>query len=200
MDTIDAIRARRAVKHYDPDHVMPDTDETTLLDLARQSPTSFNIQNWRFVNVKDKDLRLKLREAAWGQAQISEASMLLILCADLKAHKNNPGRYWSEAPQSAQDVLVPMIKPFYESKPETQRDEAMRSVGIAAQTLMVAAKAMGYDSCPMIGFDPDEVGALIRLPENHVIGMILTIGKAVKPAWPKPGYLPDEEIFFTDTF
>lgn len=200
MDTIEAIRARRAVKHYDPDFVMPDEHQAELLNLARQSPTSFNIQNWRFVNVKDKALREQVREAAWGQAQITEASMLLILCGDLKAHKKDPARYWADAPQAAQDVLVPMIAPFYEGKPETQRDECMRSVGIAAQTVMLAAKAMGYDSCPMIGFDPDAVGKLINLPENHVIGMIVTIGKGIKPAWPKPGYLPDEEVIFTDKF
>lgn len=200
MDTIEAIRARRAVKHYDPDFVMPDEHQAELLNLARQSPTSFNIQNWRFVNVKDKALREQVREAAWGQAQITEASMLLILCADLKAHKKDPARYWVDAPQAAQDVLVPMIAPFYEGKPETQRDECMRSVGIAAQTVMLAAKAMGYDSCPMIGFDSDEVAKLINLPEDHVIGMIVTIGKGIKPAWPKPGYLPDEEVIITDKF
>lgn len=199
MDTTQAIRARRAVKHYDPNHVMPEEHQKELLDLARQSPTSFNMQNWRFVNVRDKDLRLKLREAAWGQAQVSEASMLLILCADLKAHRD-PARYWVDAPKQAQDILVPMIKPFYEAKPETQRDEAMRSVGIAAQTLMLAAKAMDYDSCPMIGFDPSAVAELINLPDDHVIGMIVTIGKAIKPAWSKPGILPDEEVIFTDRF
>lgn len=200
METLDAIRARRAIKHYDPDHVMPEADAKLLLDLARQSPTSFNMQNWRFVHVKDKDLRLKIREAALGQAQVSEASMLLILCADLKAHKKDPARYWVDAPKEAQDILVPMITPFYEQKPETQRDEAMRSTGIAAQTLMLAAKDMGYDSCPMIGFDPDAVAKLINLPEHHVIGMILTIGKAIKPAWPKPGVLPDKEVIFIDKF
>lgn len=200
MDTIEAIRARRAVKHYDPDFVMPDEHQAELLNLARQSPTSFNIQNWRFVNVKDKALREQVREAAWGQAQITEASMLLILCGDLKAHKKDPARYWVDAPQAAQDVLVPMIAPFYEGKPETQRDECMRSVGIAAQTVMLAAKAMGYDSCPMIGFDSDEVAKLINLPEDHVIGMIVTIGKGIRPAWPKPGYLPDEEVIITDKF
>lgn len=200
MDVLEAIHARRAIKHYDPDFVMPDEHQAELLKLARQSPTSFNIQNWRFVNVKDKALREQVREAAWGQAQITEASMLLILCADLKAHKKDPARYWVDAPQAAQDVLVPMIAPFYEGKPETQRDEAMRSVGIAAQTIMLAAKAFGYDSCPMIGFDADKVAELINLPEDHVIGMIITIGKAVKPAWPKPGVLPDDEVIFTDTF
>ena len=90
--------------------------------------------------------------------------------------------------------------PFYEGKEWQQRDEAMRSVGIAAQTLMLAAKDMGYDSCPMIGFDSEQVGNLINLPEDHVVGMIVTIGKATKPAWPKPGYLPDEEVIITDKF
>lgn len=200
MDTFDAIRSRRAIKHYDPDFMIPAEQEKELFDLVRQSPTSFNMQNWRFVNVKDKALRAKLREAAWNQAQVSEASMLLVLCADLKAHKKDPARYWAKAPKEAQDILVPMIAPFYEAQPEKQRDEAMRSVGIAAQTLMLAAKAMGYDSCPMIGFDAEKVAGLIKLPENHVVGMILTIGKAVKPAWPKPGYVPDDEVFITDTF
>ena len=200
METQEAIRTRRAVKHYDPNFEMPAEDEKQLLDLVRQAPTSFNLQNWRFVNVKDKNLRQKVREAAWDQAQITEASLLLILCADVKAWDKAPERYWENAPKEAQDILVPMIKPFYEGKEWQQRDEAMRSVGIAAQTLMLAAKDMGYDSCPMIGFDSEQVGNLINLPEDHVVGMIVTIGKATKPAWPKPGYLPDEEVIITDKF
>lgn len=200
METQEAIRARRAVKHYDPEFVMPSAHEKELFDLVRQAPTSFNLQNWRFVNIKDKDLRTKVREAAWDQAQVTEASLLLILCADVKAWDKSPERYWSEAPQEAQDILVPMIKPFYEGKDWQQRDEAMRSVGIAAQTLMLAAKDMGYDSCPMIGFDSEQVASLINLPEDHVVGMMLTIGKAIKPAWPKPSYIPNDEVFIQDKF
>lgn len=200
MNTPDTIRARRSVKHYDPDHVMPDSDEKELLNLMRQAPTSFNIQNWRVVNVKNKELRTQLREAAWDQAQVTDASLLLVMCADIKAWNKDPARYWSEAPQDAQDILIPMIKPFYEGRDWQQRDEAMRSTGIAAQTLMLAAKAMGYDSCPMIGFDTDKVSELINLPEDHVVGMMLTIGKGTKPAWPKPGYISDDEVFVTDTF
>lgn len=200
MQTTETIRARRSVKHYDPDFKMPSADEKQLFDLARQSPTSFNMQNWRFVNVKNKDLRSKIREAAWGQAQITEASMLLILCADVKAWDKDPARYWEKAPKEVQDYLVPMIKPFYDSRDWQQRDEAMRSIGISAQTLMLAAKDMGYDSCPMIGFDADAVAKIIKLPEDHVIGMILVIGKALKPAQPKGGFIPDEEVFIEDTF
>ena len=200
MNTHEAIRARRAVKHYDPDFTIPPEHERELFDLTRQSPTSFNMQNWRFVVVKDKAKRAQIRKIAWNQAQITEASLLVILCADTKAHAKDPARYWAGAPQAAQDALVPNITPFYEAEPQKQRDEAMRSVGIAAQTLMLAAKAFDYDSCPMIGFDAGALADIINLPEDHVIGMIVTIGKALKPAWPKTGLLPDDEIFITDSF
>lgn len=200
MDTKQAIRERRAVKHYNPDFVMPEADKQELLSLALESPTSFNIQNWRFVLVEDAEKRKQLREAAWDQAQVSDASLTFVLCADLKAWGKDPARYWRNAPQEAQDILVPMIKPFYEGREWMQRDEAMRSVGIAAQTIMIAAKAMGYDSCPMIGFDGDKVAEIINLPEDHVIGMMLVVGKALKPAWPKPGQLPLEDVLIKDSF
>ena len=74
------------------------------------------------------------------------------------------------------------------------------SVGIASQTLMLAAKAMGYDSCPMIGFDPVKVAEIIQLPENHVIGMLLTIGKAIKEANPRGGQLAYDDVVIRDSF
>ena len=95
---------------------------------------------------------------------------------------------------------MPMIEPFYKDNEGLQRDEAMRSIGIAGQTLMLAAKAMGYDSCPMIGFDPKKVGEIINLPENHVIGMILTVGKALKPANARGGQLPYDDVVVSDRF
>lgn len=200
METTQAIRERRAVKHYDPEFVMPAEDVQELLDLAIQSPTSFNIQNWRFVLVEDKEQRQALREAAWDQAQVTDASLLFIMCADLKSWDKSPERYWKNAPQAAQDMLVPMIKPFYEGKDELQRDEAMRSIGFASQTIMLAAKAKGYDSCPMIGFDPVKVAETINLPEDHAVGMMLVVGKSTKPAWPKPGQLPLEDVVIKNKF
>lgn len=199
MDTITAIRERRSVKHYDPEHTMSEAEINSLLEIALLSPTSFNMQNWRFVVVQDQAKKDAIREAAWNQAQVSEASITILLCADLNAHEGGE-RYWVNAPQPVQDMLVPMIGPFYKDSPQLQRDEAMRSVGIAAQTLMLTAKAMGYDSCPMIGFDPAKVGEIIGLPENHVIGMMLTVGKALKDANVRGGQLPYEDVVFRDTF
>lgn len=200
MDTLKAIRNRRAVKHFDPDHAFTADEERELFDLAIQSPTSFNMQNWRFVVVKDKDLRAKIREAAIDQAQVTDASLLIVMTADLKAWDKDPGRYWVNAPKDVADLLVGWMGPFYEGKDRLQRDEAMRSVGIAAQTIMLAAKAMGYDSCPMIGFDADKVAELIKLPSDHAIGMMITVGKKTKDVWPKPGQLPLEDVLITDTF
>jgi len=95
---------------------------------------------------------------------------------------------------------VPMIDSFYEGKEQLQRDEAMRSCGIAAQTIMLAAKTMGYDSCPMIGFDPQKVAQIISLPDDHVVAMLLVVGKSLKPARPRGGQLPLEEVVVYDRF
>jgi nitroreductase len=199
MDTLSAIRERRSVKHFDPEHEMTEAEINGLLELALLSPTSFNMQNWRFVVVTDQAKKDALCAAAWNQAQVKEASLTLLICADLNAHEGAE-RYWVNAPAPVQEMLVPMIAPFYENNPQLQRDEAMRSVGIASQTLMLAAKAMGYDSCPMIGFDQAKVAELIKLPNNHVIGMMLTIGKAVKDANARGGQLPYEDVVFRDEF
>jgi nitroreductase len=200
MDTITAIETRRAVKHYDPGHRMTDEEINQLIGLAMLSPTAFNIQNWRFVLVQDPEVRKQIRAAAWDQAQVTDASLLIVMCASLKAWEHDPARYWKDAPKAAQDMLVPAIGQYYGGREQVQRDEAMRSCGIAAQTLMLAAKAMGYDSCPMDGFDFDAVGKIINLPEDHVITMFVVVGKATKEAWPRPGQLPMSDVVIKNKF
>lgn len=200
MNVETAIRERRAVKHFDPEHEMSEAEERQLLDLTLQSPTAFNIQHWRFVVVRDGELRKRIRALAWDQAQVTDASLLVILCGKLSAWADNPGQYWVNAPQPVQDFLVPAIKTYYTGNEQVQRDEVMRSCGIAGQTLMLAAKGMGYDSCPMDGFDFGEVGKVIQLPEDHVISFMVAIGKGTQAAWPKPGQLAYEQVVLRDGF
>lgn len=200
MDTIDSIKLRRSVKHYDSNHKMSEDDITQLMSLASFSPTAFNIQNWRFVIVKDNGLREKIRKAAWDQAQITDSSLLIILCADLKSWEKMPNRYWKNAPQDVQDFILPAIDNYYRGKNQVQRDEAMRSCGIAAQTLMLAAKAMGYDSCPMDGFDFSAVSKLINLPDDHVISLFVAIGKGIQEANPRAGQLALADIIIENSF
>lgn len=200
MDTFDAISARRAVKHFDPEHRLTPEEEDRLLTAAIQSPTSFNIQHWRFVLLKDPAVRARVRELGNDQAQITDASLLILMTADAKAWKKNPARYWANAPEDVAELLVGWMGPFHEGRERLQLDEAQRSIGMAMQTLMLAASAMGYDSCPMIGFEHEAVAELVGLPEDHVIGPLVAIGKKTADAWPKPGQLPLEEVTVTDHF
>lgn len=200
MNVIQTIEARRSVKAYDPRHHMLQTEIDQLMSLAMLSPTAFNIQNWRFVAVTDPKLRKQIRAASWDQAQVTDASLLVILTADLKAWEKEPQRYWRNAPQPVQDYLIPAIHQYYNGKDQVQRDEAMRSCGMAATTLMLAAKEMGYDSCPMDGFDFDAVGKLINLPPDHVISMFVVIGKPLNEAQPRGGQLPMNDVVIHNRF
>ncbi len=200
MDTLEAIKSRRAVKYFDKDHVMSEEEIQTLFQSVILSPTSFNVQHWRFVVVKDKALREQVKEKAWGQAQITDGSLLVVLTGDTKAFEKSPARYWEGAPKEASDALVPLIGQYYSGREDVQRDEIMRSTGIAAQTLMLTAKAMGYDSCPMVGFDFDAVGELINLPTDHLVSMIIVVGKSLKDAYPRCGKLAFDEVVKNNTF
>lgn len=200
MNVSTAIETRRAVKQFDPNHRMPAADEQRLLSLAILSPTAFNIQNWRLVVVRDPALRQKIRAAAWDQTQVTDASLFFVLCGDLRSWERKPERYWVNAPEAVQKFLLPAIDSYYRGKDQVMRDEAMRSCGMIAQTLMLAAKEMGYDSCPMDGFDFAAVGKLINLPADHVVAMFVAIGKGIKPAWPKGGQVPLAEVVVNDHF
>ena len=201
MDTFDAIYARRAVKQFDPEHRLTGDEERKLLEATIQAPTSFNIQHWRFVVVRDPELRRKIRtEFGNDQAQMTDASLLVIMTADVDAWKKDPARYWQNAPQEVADLLVGWMGPFHEGREWLQRDEAQRSIGMAMQTLMLAARAMGYDSCPMIGFDIDKVTELIHLPDDHIMGPMVAIGRGTKKPWAKPGQLSLDEVVLDNTF
>ena len=200
MDVFEAIEKRRAVKQYDPEFEISDQDTSKLLDALRLAPTAFNIQNTRIVLVKDPEQRRKLREAAWDQAQVTDASLLFVFCADIKAWQKDPARYWKNAPEPVRNYLVPAINQYYDGRDWVQRDEALRSCGLAAQTLMLAAQALGYNSCPMDGFDYDSVGEIIGLPENHLVAMFVVVGKGVQDAYPRGGFIPEEEWLSVDRF
>jgi nitroreductase len=201
MDTFDAIYQRRSIKHFDPDHQITPEEEKKLLEATIQSPTSFNIQHWRFLILRDPALRQTIREKYGNnQAQMTDASLLILVVADVNAWQKDPARYWRNAPQEVTDYLVGAIESFYQGREWLQRDEAQRSIGIGMQTLMLAAKAMGYDSCPMIGFDLEKVSELVKLPADYAIGPMVAIGKRTQDAREKGGQIPLEELVKENSF
>lgn len=200
MNVSQAILERRSVKSYDPDHRMSEAEIQRLLQLGMLAPTAFNIQHWRFVVVTDPALRQAIRAVSWNQAQVTDASLLIILTADLKAWEKEPARYWANAPQAVSDYLVNAIHGYYTDHVQAQRDEGMRSGGMAAMNLMLAAKEMGYDTCPMDGFDFEAVAQLINLPADHVPVMFVVVGKALEPAKARGGQLPMDEVVIYNKF
>lgn len=200
MHIEEAIRTRRAVKGYDPDFVLSREEKDELLRLALLAPSAFNLQHVRLVEVSDPALRAQIRAAAWDQPQVTEASMLVVVCARLDSWEAHARRVWDGAPPEVQDYLAGAIDAYYRDKPQVQRDETLRSCGLLAQTLMLAARGKGLDSCPMDGFDFAAVGRLINLPDNHLIGLMIAIGKQAVAPKPRIGKLPFEDVVLRDRF
>jgi len=199
MDTFDAIKSRRSIKSFQ-NHEMSKDEINKLMQHAILSPTSYNIQNWRFVIITKQDLKDKLSVLSYGQRQVAEASLVIVLCADLKSWEKNPERYWKNIPEESRNFLVKGIKQAYTGNSVLEKDQAIRSCGIAAQTIMLAAQSMGFDSCPMEGFDYGKVGELIGLPSDHIVTMMVVVGKKAKEPAPRGGQLSLSEVVFENHF
>lgn len=200
MDVRQAIEQRRSVKKFDPDHVMTAAERDELLRLTLLAPTAFNLQHCRLVVVTDPDLRAELRRLSWNQAQVTDASLLVAVCADVRAWARQPERCWDHVDEGVRAAILGAVDGFYRDQPQAQRDEALRSCGLAAATLMLAAKGLGYDSCPMDGFDFDAVGRALNLPNDHLLSMFVAVGKPLQPAHPRGGRLPLDEVIIENRF
>jgi nitroreductase len=200
MDVFTAVSERRSIKKFDPAHRMSEDEIRRLMEAAVLSPTSFNLQNWRFVLVTDQERKERLRAIGWRQAQFAEASLVILVCGDRKAHARDPGRYWRHAPEAARAAIVPLIVGAYEGREDLQHDEVLRSGGMAAQTIMLTAKAMGYDTCPMVGFDFAAAAVLVNLPPDHEIVMAVAVGKRREHPQPRGGQLPLAEVVIRERF
>jgi nitroreductase len=200
MDIATALQQRRAHKIFDKDYVISQVEIEALLKDVMLSPTSFNIQHWRFVVVTDAEQRKAMRAIAWDQAHVTDSSFVVLICADTKAWDKQPERYWRNLSADIQTVVVNKIRGFYKGHDQLQRDEAFRSVGIAAQSLMLRAQEMGYETCPMIGFDAQAMADIIHLPDDHVIGMMVAVGKSAGEARPRGGAMAYDDVVFYNKF
>ena len=200
MDVYEAVSTRRAIKKFDPNHKMSSDDIKKLMEHVILSPTSYNQQNWRFVYVTNQDVKEKISEAARGQAQPRDGSLVVVLCGDMTAWKTEPLRYWKNHPTEKQELVKASLERKYSTDEQAQRDEAIRSCGMAAQTIMLAARDMGLDSCPMVGFEYDELAKVINLPDNHLIVMMVVVGKRAEEAAQRGGQLPLNEVAFENSF
>lgn len=199
MDLFEAVRTRRSVKYYDPEHRLSERELRQLVAATMLTPSSFNMQNWQFVVCTDREVQARLCEAAFGQAQVRDCSATFVLAGDLQAHERFD-RYLRFAPEMVRGMFEGFVNGIYGGRPEMLRDEACRSIGLASMTLMLAARAMGYDSCPLVGYDPAKVADAVGLPEDCPPLLIVTIGKALEPARPRLGILHYEDCVSFDRY
>jgi len=193
MEFSDIVQERRSVKSYDAEKSISDAELKELFGEVILTPSSFNLQHWTFIAVKESEQKKKLKEAAWGQQQVEDCSVAILVCGKLDAYKDAPEIY-KNAPKEVQEGLLPMINNFYEGKEQLQRDEAIRSASLAAMTLMYAAKNRGWTTGPMIGFDPVATSKLLQLSSAYIPVMLLVLGYQKNAPRPRDTRRPIEEV------
>ena len=187
---IDAIRQRTSANNFDPTHVMSREDITELVSLATESPSSFNMQNWRFIAVTSPEAKQRLKAAAFNQPKVGDAAVTFVVVGEVGGHQHLPRLIKpmldaGAINQAAYDGWIGMANGLYEGKDQFQRDEAIRSASLASMTLMLAATGKGYVSGAMIGFDPVAVAAECGLAANEVPVMLIAVGRAAAGNWPR---------------
>ena len=199
MKVSDAIKNRRSVNLFDPSYQITTADIHELIEAANLSPSAFNAQHWRFVWLKDNDLLEQAKVAAWYQPQVTDASLVLLVCLDIKAWQKDPQRYWVNAPADVAKSMIDNSQQIYADNLQLQRDEGMRSASMASMALMLRAQEMGLDSCAM-ACDEQKMAELVKLPDDHAICMLLAIGRRLDEPFPRPGLVSVDEVLLENSF
>ena len=171
-----------------------------LLSLTTLSLSAFNVNNCRFVLVRDPDLRKQINKFSLNSSPVPNQASLIILCADLTPGETRPAAEGEEDTGERLEGATSRKKSAQRDDYHLQRDDALCSCGIAAQTLMLTAKAMGYDSWRLEAFDTHGVGKLINLPENFLVAIILVVGKHMKQSWQHVSQFNFHDVVVLDQF
>lgn len=194
LDDMELFRKRHSVRHFDASHQLSDQEIKNLLEIAGTAPSSWNLQHWKFIAFTDAAAKAKLRSIANGQKQVVDASVTIAVLGDLEANRNAEDVYRPILQAGLEDAyagydtyrtMITQIEDAYANASAAyRRDEAIRNASLAAMQLMLAAKAKGLDSGPMVGFDAEAFVHAFHVPPRYVPVLLIAIGKAARPARP----------------
>ncbi|WP_379154360.1 nitroreductase family protein [Paenibacillus sp. sgz5001063] len=193
------IRERRSVRKYDSSWKISDEEIKELLAEAILAPSSSNLQPWRFIVVTDQELKSKLLPIAYNQAQTTDSSAMIVVLGDTEAYSNAEAIYGHASatglmPEDVATAMAKRSREGYSSMPKDKlEDIALVDGGLVSMQLMLAAKARGYDTVPMGGFDPAGLKELFQISDRYVPVMLIALGKAAVEGRPT-GRLPLEEV------
>ncbi|GKU80010.1 nitroreductase family protein [Paenibacillus sp. L3-i20] len=204
FDLSTIVRERHAVKHFDPTHQLSTEEVIYLLDTANYAPSSWNLQHWTFLAITDQAAKEKLLPIAYGQKQVVEASAVIAVLGNLQANRNaeavfGPAVEAGLLPEKVKDSLIEQIEGAYANYAGLPREAAILNSSLAAMVLMLAAKEKGLDSCPIGGFNGDELIKAFNIPDQFVPVMLLPIGKAAIAAHPS-SRMPVEQTIVWNGF
>ncbi|MEC0178104.1 nitroreductase family protein [Paenibacillus favisporus] len=179
----DLVKARRSANKFDPSVTISPQELDDMFNLVKFAPSAFNLQHAHYVPVIDQTKKEQVHEAAFKQYKVLTSSAVIAVLGDLEAYHNvgpiNEGLLsLGVIDQREFEETVSSVTDMYESRGDTfKRDEAIRNASLSAMLFMLIAKDRGWDTCPMIGFDPEALRKVLNIPDRYVPAMLITIGK-----------------------
>jgi nitroreductase len=171
---------RYATKLFDTKKKISESNLSDLKAALLFSPSSYGLQPWKFILITDSELRKKLREAAWNQPQVTDASHLIVLCVKTDVDEHHIKKYIDAIAQTrsvAKESLQEFESHILDSlkkKTATERIEwSRRQVYIALGFLLHAAAEKKIDACPMEGFDKEKFDEILGLQKEHLASVLL---------------------------
>lgn len=180
LSVTEAAEARRSIRAFEPGP-MPEADLFEMLRVAGLAPSAFNVQPWRWVVVREPDLKARLAEAAYGQKQVSGAPAVLVLYSDMADVLEHAEETVHPGMAPRRDAAVASLRASWSGKADAERESwgAGQSY-IALGFLLLAAQSMGYATSPMLGFDAAKVKALLDIPAHAQIPALVAVGRAAE--------------------
>ena len=199
MEFREIVMQRYATKQFDG-RMIDEQNLFALLDMIRYSPSAFNLQPWKIKVVTASKIKANLRPHANDQPQITTCSHLLVFCANTELEqlvdRAVAGMEQTGIPNANVQQYTAMMKGYVGAMgPEQRMTFAREQIHIALGNAVNGAKSLGFDSCPMGGFDPAAFAEVLFLPEEYVPVVLCAIGYAADRPNPK-WRLPREEVFF----
>ncbi|MBW4555319.1 MAG: nitroreductase family protein [Trichormus sp. ATA11-4-KO1] len=195
LDVPSAIVQRRSIKTFKTDPIAPDLLKQ-LVELTVAAPSSFNIQSWQIVLVKDEAQKAALSAASWNQKQIIEAPVTFVFAADPNAGEQDLTPIYEQAlatgawNEGTINYFKNAIPQFQAGLGDKRREYAIKDAIIASTHLVLAAESLGLSTCFMNGWIEEQVKAVIGAEDPDLaIAVLVPVGYAAEPRL-NPGRLP----------